>query len=692
MYWHNKKISFVGKTKALALVLISVAVFSITVTKPGFAQSFDSCYQLNSDRSDAEAESCWKRYLQRDPSHARAHYYLAQSLRRQADATGSDQKLDDAIVEYETAISLENNNYAWAWNGLANVHFRRGDILAAEEAYRNTLSSTNTGSRPASAHAVAYTNLGRIFISREEFNQASEHLSKAIQIERSSGREYFDPQIMLSVVLREQGEIEIDSQLKEDKFNQSIRLLKGVTDKIGCNTSHLNQILSRECSSAYNEWGEVLTEFGKLYKATGRTQLIAKANDYFNSALQKFSVAVEKAPRSPYPHIGLGDVLSEQKEFIKAIERYKAADKLKAQDLYNYIRWGDALFALGNIQEAISKYEDATKILYGNTARLYPLAYAKWGFALAEQARRSVNPVRNQKFDEAIEKYRTALKYPDSKRHPTIHSWAGNNIGLILWQQNKLEEAQEAFAYVYPASDDSKYDFIRNNFDEVVRQIRLKNGEKPLSIGDISFLTDDTKTPTKRSVVKIFTTFWSGNGMFHGTGWLLGKKDDKAYIVTNRHVIRQGSRLGDKVEIELYYGDDLIDLMLPRLDAKIRHFTTENNEPDLAVLEVDNELLPPDINELVFSNSEMNRDTPATIVGSPEMVWLNGLVQTISVPEITISPEERLMEGWSGSPLLDSENQVSGLIFQSDPVPSENAYAHPINFVSNQLREWGLIK
>ena len=51
---------------------------------------------------------------------------------------------------------------------------------------------------------------------------------------------------------------------------------------------------------------------------------------------------------------------------------------------------------MGNIQEAISKYEDATKILYGNTARLYPLAYAKWGFALAEQARRSVNPVGDE--------------------------------------------------------------------------------------------------------------------------------------------------------------------------------------------------------------------------------------------------------------------------------------------------------
>lgn len=676
----------VWKAKQNPLFLIALLAFFCIRSEPAFSQSFDRCYQANRSREYRRAEACWKQYLNLHPNNPEAHYYLGQSLRRQAVSQADIRVFNEAESAYLKAIELANQDYAYAWNALGNIYSIRGNNDSAFEAYSMSLNSRNTGTTPASAHAIANLNLGIISREQENFDEALVYARRAIEIEKLQGRNYNSAYIDLADTLRQKAELEKDLKLRQSLLQEAKSTLEEVLNRINCDSSESKII----CAEAFTAMGDVLADEGKINKATQRPGFIAQANNDFESAIRFYSQATQLDSLSAQPRVGLGDVFSEQRRFREAIQQYVLADKLRAKNGYIYLQWGDALWGLGETSEAMQKYQDITLTKFGNAERYYSIAYIRWGDILAEQARSSMlQSEKNIKFNEAIAKYKEALNYPDATRYaPTAHSLANNNIGLIYWQQDRLEEARKAFAEAIPPLSDPAYNFARRNFREVERQIRIKNGETPLSLNETRYLPNSPRTPIKRSVVRIISTFWGGLGVEYGTGWVIQKDENNLSIVTNRHVVQNGNRKGDEIEIEIYYGEELDNFILPRLSAQISQSTSRNETPDLAILTVDPSEIPEDIKRLNTSMEFLTEDSQFSVVGNTDFQWVDGIINNVSSNELTLSPEERLVPGYSGSPVLNSDNEVTGLVFQSDPEPGSSGYAYPLNLIIQKIQQW----
>ena len=144
-----------------------------------------------------------------------------------------------------------------------------------------------------------------------------------------------------------------------------------------------------------------------------------------------------------------------------AIEKFEMSSNMPFTDPENYTNWGIALARLQRYDEAINKFDEAL-----NIDKTYSSAYSLKGAALVE-----LNQI-----DEAIECYNLALKYapfdPDIYiNHGVALARIGKKanaetqfrkalslsltnvnaaflLAVVLYEQNKLQEALESFNYV----------------------------------------------------------------------------------------------------------------------------------------------------------------------------------------------------------------------------------------------------
>jgi len=577
------------------LIFFFFSLFLSLVPINASAQTFDQCKTVHNSGKYSEAEICWRKLIQRNSSNAQAHYYLGQALRNQAEELGDlddEQKLDDAIDAYKQAIQLKGNDYAWAWNGLANTLHLQKKSDEAIEAYRQALQSTNIPGPPTSAYTVAHCNLG--------------------------------------------------SQLEIQ---------------------------------------------GRRLKETGRqiNNEIARLN--FEEAIDQAQKGIQLDSKHDHCWVTWGDALSSQRKYEAAIEKYRQATTLDTQNAYAYVMWGRALSGLGKLNDAIEKYRQATQINTKEAQKLHAWAYVEWGDVLWLQAKYEDASYQQIKIGGAIDKYQRALDSPNDDDVPTHHAFAHNGLGVIYWRLGDLENAKAEFENAI--EPDSPLDFPQSNYNEVERLLQLKAGKQFLPVNSTRYLPPNEQTATKRSVVKVVTRFWE-RGVEYGTGWVMSRQGNKAWIVTNKHVIFNGNRDGDEIKVEPYYGDIPDNLIPSRLNAGIVNKTQKNEALDLAVLEVEFSDVPSDVQSLSMDSGGIGNNTPVSIVGNIDFRWLSGVLKEVSPYELMLEP---LLEGGnSGSPVLNSQNQVMGLVYASDPdrETGQNSYAYPIELVINKIRQWGI--
>ena len=297
-----------------------------------------------------------------------------------------------------------------------------------------------------------------------------------------------------------------------------------------------------------------------------------------------------------------------------------------------------------------------------------------------------------------------------------------NRLGVAYAKVGRLEDAIVEFKKALAINPNDQQ--IKTNLRETERTLIKK--KKPLTgtigVCETEYLpTNDSLTPLLRSVVNVVAKF-PGTGREQlsgelGTGWVIqhSNQENFAYIITNRHVVFDSDHdiESPEVKIEVYLGDNLPNDRKPeRLPAQIIDYTPPEDETqDLALLKVTMPYCPPEEEILITLNQEvyslkLNKkvqpllrrlptsvkvedNMPISIITYPrngnKSIKISGNITHISehLIDFSIAPGN----GASGSPVLNSDNQVIGVVVQEFDVIGEEGrgFAIPIRLLEQQL-------
>ena len=359
---------------------------------------------------------------------------------------------------------------------------------------------------------------------------------------------------------------------------------------------------------------------------------------------------------------------------------------------------------LGRRQEALAPTEEAVKIYRElaktNPAFLNDLATSlnNLGISYSELGRRRR---RWPATEEAVKIYRELAKTNPAYLSDLATSL--NNLGsfqLVLGQPEIARDAyEEALSLLRPLAANNRafqedLQRTQNNLDELNRKEGIRTGAKQvLAATNVNYLPQsDPLTPVKRAVVVLWPTFSgknSGVGLL-GTGFVVRRQGDRAWIATALHVVRdlESNALATKVEAELFTGPLPAGVVAPRVEVLLspgQALPTSGDEP--IVLEVRG--LPPDIQPLPLAT------TPAQgvlmVVGHPSK---SGPWTVVSYPLLTSTDQALLLNGGldpgaSGSPVLSASRQVVGVVYDSPEVsksrPIPQVWAFPVTVLKGKM-------
>jgi S1-C subfamily serine protease len=198
----------------------------------------------------------------------------------------------------------------------------------------------------------------------------------------------------------------------------------------------------------------------------------------------------------------------------------------------------------------------------------------------------------------------------------------------------------------------------------------------------------------KRSVVRIVIT--SPSSWETGTGWVVKREGDKAWIVTNHHVAAEGKETPpkhQKIEVE-FYSEPPPGQFRKRQPARLAKITPTDDQLDLALLEVTD--IPKDIQPLPLSPTAVSLHAPIRTIGHPNTTgdW------TVATGEVSYKDDRDLQlsavtaPGISGSPVLDQHNRVVGVVWGGTYIAQGTKFsptlAFPMQSVKEQLLRWGI--
>jgi superkiller protein 3 len=358
--------------------------------------------------------------------------------------------------------------------------------------------------------------------------------------------------------------------------------------------------------------------------------------------------------------------------YVEAEAAYRQAITLDPKYARAYNNLGNALFNQKKYVEAEAAYRQAITL-----DPKYAKAYFNLGIALRNQ----------KKYVKAEAAYRQAITL-DPK-----DAAAYNNLGYTLQVLGRLTEARDL--YVMAIKLDPAYTRAVSNLEEVERLIAIAGGTlKPLSPAEATRYLDpqDPLARVRRSVVRILPTF-SGNSSgagAHGTGFVVRRQGDKAWILTARHVIRDPDegRVATDIQIELYEGNLPAGIVASRVP--VQPIKSGVGDLDLALLVVYG--LPKDIQPLNFSSLPVKDGMPLTMVGHPGKArWSfeQGKLSVVSQQGLLISCPG-MGPGGSGSPVLSDTKEVIGMAYEIiQPAGIKQVVGYSRTKLQETLSQWG---
>ncbi len=528
----------------------------------------------------------------------------------------------------------------------STVYLIQGDRWLSEGDSDRAIEAYNTVIRFDGNSSRAYFKMGRALQEKKAYREALAAYERAWTINPN-----FKIDSSHSAYLADLGDI----FFKKGDYKSAISAYQKAID------------LEPFLSEAYMKQGEALNKEKRWMEAeevlvraidmnvSSRDAYFALGEAYRHQSLwlkasKAYEKALEIAPKDVKSYQNLGIVLKEQGEIWGAITSYNKALALapKNSELYNLK--GEALFAVDDIQSALLAYDKARQ-LNPDDAKVYKnICYAR---------------LQQREFDKVVNYCQRALKL------------------------------------------DAGLGDVRFILDEVERGLAVRNNPKVAQMPEvIPSRSSDPLVNIKRAIVKIIVRSNSNNSV--GTGWLMRREGSKGYIVTNRHVITDSTgKINPKARVYAeFFSTPGPGQIRKRLRAKILQTTGADDWLDLGVIEVDN--LPADIQPLSLSSLPVGPGMPVKVIGNPvnQPNWsmVKGKINQNTDKELILAM--MMVSGHSGSPVLDNQNGVVGVVARAGlfcprppaPEPLEVSLklgcglAIPLDAVKERLNSWNLLK
>ncbi|MFN6563216.1 MAG: tetratricopeptide repeat protein [Nostoc sp. ChiSLP01] len=444
-----------------------------------------------------------------------------------------------------------------------------------------------------------------------------------------------------------------------------------------------------EARQAYNEAIKHNSKYANAYNNLGHILYLLQELEPATANLRK---AIELEPNNSTYHSNLAKALRAQGKPQEAKIVLSKVNPSDDPDFYNdrgYQRYRE-----NKLNDAITDFEKAISLSPKS------IFYNNLGNAYSAQ----------ENFDKAVEAYSKAINM-DYK-----NASAYNGLGYALKLKEKydfnpetLEEAIKNFRQALNLNP--KFVIAKNNLQETQRSLALVRNPNLLVKNDKECLKLQQKEPlfdTYRSVVQIVADI---RGTSIGAGWVVKREGNKAWIVTNRHVVNdidtdiENSNSGtQKIKVR-FFCKGIGEKIPPEYNAQIISPIKVNESLDLAILEVTD--IPDDIKELTKFSGIIDRNTSVSIIGHPngnDWKQVTGKISHYLEDENKIQIIATIDGGNSGGPVLDEQNRVVGVIVEKfEKLPADNndssksisnqesGFAYSIEIVIKQLRSWGMI-
>ena len=388
-----------------------------------------------------------------------------------AEALGSKKLYDDAARKYGEAIVVDPK-FAPACNGLGLALAGQKRFDAAIKQYRKAaalwettgspdrklalcnwaeaLDSKNLYEKAAKKYgeaiavdpnyALAYNGLGFALVGQERFDEAIEQCRKAAalwEFERVSrpevcGLRYWAKALRLKKLYEESAKkcgeaiaVDVNFALAYNDLGLALAGQERFDDAIE---------QYRKAVALLESTGSPDRKFALLYwaEALGSKKL-------YEESAKKCGEAIDVDAKFAHAYCGLGLALADQERFDEAIEQYRKAvaqwESTGSPDRkFALLNWADALRLKKLYEESANKYGEAIAVDPN-----YADAHHDLGLALAGQER----------FDEAIEQYRTAAALWESTGSPdrkfALLNWA-RALGLKKLYEEAAKKCGETIA------------------------------------------------------------------------------------------------------------------------------------------------------------------------------------------------------------------------------------------------------
>lgn len=380
-------------------------------------------------------------------------------------------------------------------------------------------------------------------------------------------------------------------------------------------------------------------------------------------------------------------------DYSQAERLWRQALRLDPSNSIAYIALGAALLGQGQFPEAEDVLREAVDLDFAPTNGI---AYAALGLALFGQSQ----------FPEAEDAFREAVDLDPMRGEFYIF------LAYAYQNQDLLEEA--IASYEQALRLDPMLSLAQNGLAEAQRLLALRTAPSPTRQDDLAWLPiNEPLSPLLRSVVRVVTPTLTGTEI--GTGFVVRREGNTIWVLTNRHVVttvavglnldsrvdsralRQAGALSETVNVD-FYSEPPAGRVWLRLPATIVEATGPQDDLDLALLMIDN--APDDIQPLALGDSnELPLLSDLLVVGHPRaaLPWTtetsslsNRDVQELQISRASLGP------GNSGSPILNEQNQVVGILFSTldTSAPGRAAgfgYAYRSDFIKPVLEDWGML-
>lgn len=178
-------------------------------------------------------------------------------------------------------------------------------------------------------------------------------------------------------------------------------------------------------------------------------------------------------------------------------------------------------------------------------------------------------------------------------------------------------------------------------------------------------IVDNSKYKIEDSIVYIDTEEKQGMGFVYKV------EDNISYIVTNYHVIDLAQKLyiNNEIKAEIVEYDKYSDIAILKVNKKLKKAIISENST---------------LDDVYYYNLNNNIVEQGSVLGLDDEIVVNTTYGTSFYNAIEI--KGNIENGNSGSPLLNSKDEVVGLISLKD-INTETAYALPIDYVMKMVKQ-----